>query len=144
MQKNQQWKDKVQELFQVCQNELKKTTKIGKKMLSASKTNTHLHDAYEEIGRLTVKALKKGEVKWDNSRISDLLAIVKTCEQELKSIESDVNNIKFSPGPVDISTERKADTVPAMADEETDVVASLEKSSEKSETIKSNKKNKRH
>ncbi|MBT7609549.1 MAG: hypothetical protein HN576_07320 [Bacteriovoracaceae bacterium] len=109
MRKNQQWKDKVQELLQVCQNEFMKTTKIGKKMLSASKTNTNLHEAYEEIGRLAVKAMKKKDLKWENSRVSELLAIVKTCESELKSIESDVNKIKFAPGPIDVSVEIKAE-----------------------------------
>jgi hypothetical protein len=107
MQKNQQWKDKVQELFQVCQDELKKTTKIGKKMLSASKTNTNLHDAYEEIGRLAVKALEKDELEWKNPRVSELLAVVQTCEVELKSIETDVNKIKFASGPVDVSAKNQ-------------------------------------
>ena len=114
MQKNQQWKDKVQELFQVCQDELKKTTRIGKKMLSASKTNTNLHEAYEEIGRLAVKSLKENEINWDNPRVEELLSTVATCESELKEIESEVHNIKFSPGPVDVSlksnTEENVDT----------------------------------
>lgn len=103
MQKNQLWKDKVQEIFQVCQDELKKTTEIGKKMLSASKTNSNLHEAYEEIGRLVVKAIQDGELKWSNQRIEELLSVVENCEDELHTIETEVHNIKFSPGPIDVS-----------------------------------------
>ena len=31
------WKNRVQEMLNICQEELKKTTEIGKKMISASK-----------------------------------------------------------------------------------------------------------
>ena len=46
-----QWKNKVQDILHTCQEELKRTTEIGKKMLSASSTNSELHSAYEELGR---------------------------------------------------------------------------------------------
>lgn len=109
MQKTPQWKNKVNEIFQTCQEEIKRTTEIGKKMLSASKTNTSLHDAYEEVGNLVVKALRSGELKWENARVKELINTIENCEQDLEEIEDEVNKIRFSEettGPKD-STEPK-------------------------------------
>lgn len=103
MQKTPQWKNKVQEILNVCQEEIKRTTEIGKKMLSASKTNTCLHESYEELGVLVVKAIKDGSLKWDNPRVKELINTIENCEHDLDEIESEVNKIRFSAGPVDIS-----------------------------------------
>lgn len=101
----QDWKNKVNEIFQVCQDEFKKTTEIGKKMISASKTNSCLHETYEEIGSLVVQALKDGDLKWDNPRVNELIETINKCEEDLELIEGEVNKIKFSEGPIDISKE---------------------------------------
>lgn len=105
MQKDNQWKNKVQEIFQVCHDELRKTTEIGKKMILASKTNSSLHESYEELGHLVLKALKKNELRWDNQRVQDLILKIENCEKELESIEKEVKKIKVAPGPQDISKE---------------------------------------
>ncbi|MBT3584552.1 MAG: hypothetical protein HN509_06580 [Halobacteriovoraceae bacterium] len=97
------WKAKVQEIFQVCQDELKRTTEIGKKMLSASKTNSSLHDAYEELGHLAAKAVTEKEIEWNNPRVKELLNIIGNCESDLEDIEEEVNKIRFSAGPVDVN-----------------------------------------
>ncbi|TNF31091.1 MAG: hypothetical protein EP319_03195 [Deltaproteobacteria bacterium] len=107
MQKNQEWKSKVQELFQSAQDEFKRTTEIGRKMLSASKTNSNLHEAYEELGMLVAKEIKKGKLKWDNARVKELLCQINDCEKDLETIESEVKKIKFAAGPTDISAEAK-------------------------------------
>ena len=96
MENQSPWKARVQEILNVCQDELKRTTQIGKKMISASKTNTSLHESYEELGQLLVKALEKGEIEWDNLRVQSLIKKVKECEKNLDSIESELNKIKFS------------------------------------------------
>lgn len=96
MQKNQQWKSKVQAIFQVCQDEVKKTTEIGKKLLSASKTNSSLHEAYEELGMLVKNDLRNGFLKWDNPRVEEILKTISNCENDLDRIENEVNDIKFS------------------------------------------------
>ncbi|MCP4912416.1 MAG: hypothetical protein GY909_04800 [Oligoflexia bacterium] len=103
MQKTPQWKNRVQEIFQTCQEELKRTTEIGKKMLSATKTNTNLHEAYEEVGTIVVKAIRNGELDWNNPRVKELINIIENCEQDLEEIEDEVNKIRFAQGPVDIS-----------------------------------------
>ncbi len=96
MEKQPQWKDRFNEIVQVCQDELKKTTEIGKKMLSASKTNTALHESYEELGHITFKAIESGEISFDNERVKELVNSIKSCEFDLEKIESDVNDIKKS------------------------------------------------
>ena len=48
MDKNPNWSKKFIQVLQHCQDELKKTTEIGKKMISASKTNSELHELYED------------------------------------------------------------------------------------------------
>lgn len=107
MNKNQQWKDKVQEMFQVCQEEIKRTTKIGKKMLTASKTNTCLHEAYEELGQLAAKEIESKNLTWENPRVIELLDMIKNCESDLDEIEVEMNKIKFSASPQDISDRPK-------------------------------------
>ena len=90
----QQWKEKVQHFFNCCQDELKKTTTIGKKMISASKTNTCLHDSYKELGRLVFKALEKEELQWDHPQLPRLMQVIRECKDGLKNIEEDVNRLK--------------------------------------------------
>lgn len=109
MQKNQEWKSKVQELFQSAQDEFKRTTEIGRKMLSASKTNSNLHEAYEELGMLVAKEIKNGNLKWENARVKELLCQINDCEKDLETIESEVKKIKFASGPTDISAEIKSE-----------------------------------
>lgn len=91
-----QWREKVQDMLKVCQDEIVKTTEIGKKMLTASKANSELHETYEEIGELVVKSLRSGELKWDHPQMKRFLQKIDDCEQSLENIESDVNDIKFS------------------------------------------------
>lgn len=105
MQKQPGWQLKFQEILQTCQDEVKRTTEIGKKMLSASRTNTNLHEAYEELGHLVAKAIDRGELKWDNPKVTELLETIANCEKDLESIEEEVNKIKFAAGPVDVSKE---------------------------------------
>jgi hypothetical protein len=105
MQKQSGWQGRFQGILQTCQDEVKRTTEIGKKMLTASKTNTNLHEAYEELGVLVSKSIEDGELEWNNPKVSELLGTIKHCEKDLESIEDEVNKIKFSEGPVDISKE---------------------------------------
>ena len=107
MQNGRQWKSRVQEIFQICQDELKRTTEIGKKMLMATKTNSILHDAYEEIGHLAVSDIKNNKLKWENERVKELMLKIKTSEEDLKEIEKEVNKIKFSSAPQDVSDSDK-------------------------------------
>jgi hypothetical protein len=105
--KNPQWRSRVQEIFQVCQDEIKRTTEIGKRMLNASKTNSCLHEAYEELGSLAFKALKEGKLEWDNPRVKELMGTIDHCESDLEDIEKEVNKIRFAAGPMDVSPKPK-------------------------------------
>ena len=90
------WKARVQEIFQVCQEELKRTTEIGKRMISASKTNSSLHESYEELGMLAMKELKSGKLEWGHPRVEAILKMIAECEADLENIEGEVNEIRFS------------------------------------------------
>lgn len=96
MQHDAPWKSKVQELFQVCQDEIKRTTSIGKKMLSASKTNACLQEAYKELGYLACQALDKKKIEWDDSQALKLMETIASCKKILEDMEGEVNNIKKS------------------------------------------------
>jgi hypothetical protein len=76
-----------------------KTSAIGKKMLTASRTNAHLKDTYEELGRLLEQGISSGEVEWDSAKIRALLHTIKACKKDLEEIEHQVYKIKFSMGP---------------------------------------------
>jgi hypothetical protein len=88
------WKNKFQDLMQSCQDELKRTTAIGKKMLSASRSNSQLHEVYEELGRITLEAIKAGELEWDNADVKSVIEKIEQLEVELKEYEEDLQKIK--------------------------------------------------
>lgn len=91
---NSQWKNRAQELFQVCQDELKRATIIGKKMISASKTNSALHEAYEELGVLAFQEIKEEKLKWENPKLEEILKAIEQLEAELEKIEGEVSDAK--------------------------------------------------
>ena len=89
-----QWKNRVQEMLNLCQEELKKTTEIGKKMINASKTNSELHEAYELLGHEIRKDLKSGKVNWENPEAIKLINLIEQKEDELEKMEGQVKEIK--------------------------------------------------
>ncbi len=97
MSTNNEWKSKFQEIFNVCQEELKKTTDIGKKMLMASKSNSKLHEAYEKLGHLAFEAMASGELDWNKEQVTKLVKKIEKYTKELESIEKDVNDLKNGP-----------------------------------------------
>lgn len=105
--RDRQWKKTFQKLVDSCQQEVKRTTEIGKKMLSASKTNSCLHESYEALGAYTLKAIKEGHLTWDDPKVRELIQTIESCEKDLEDIESEVNKIRFAAGPVDISKEAR-------------------------------------
>ena len=87
-------KHKMQEFINACQNELKKTTRLGIKMLSASRANTELHESYEILGRITARAIRAGELEWRDGRVKILLNDIKELEEILERCEEEVVEIK--------------------------------------------------
>ena len=87
---------RVQGMLKVCQDEIVKTTEIGKKMLSASKANSEIHDTYEKLGMLLTEAIKNKEHEWNHPIVHQLIKKIDDYEKNLEDIESDVNKIKFS------------------------------------------------
>jgi len=88
------WKDKFSELLNTCQTELKKTTQIGLKMVSASQSNAKLRDTYEALGVWLKEAVANGEIKIENEDVSNLIALANKLEAELHTYEEEVQNIK--------------------------------------------------
>jgi hypothetical protein len=88
------WKEKFHDLVQVCQNEIKRTTAIGKKMLSASQSNSDLNDHYCELGRLAYLAIQDGKIAWADEQVQNHLTQIERLEIELKEFEEEVKKIK--------------------------------------------------
>ena len=103
----QKWKDRVQEIIHTCQEEFKKTTLIGKKMVNASKTNTDLNEAFKSLGQLVRKEMEAGRLSWDHPQTKRLMELISQKEEDLEVIEREVRRIKVAPGPEDISKGRK-------------------------------------
>ena len=93
MQKDE-WKKKLHGLMRGCQDELSKATNIGKKMITASQTNSNLQDSYIELGKLAAKHLEAGILEWENPRVDELLDEIELHKKDLQSIESEVQKIK--------------------------------------------------
>ncbi|RPJ73354.1 MAG: hypothetical protein EHM20_12365 [Alphaproteobacteria bacterium] len=99
MKKDSNWKIIMEHwLFNVHQQVIN-TGVIGKKLLTASKTNSHLKETYEELGRLLEKGIKAGEVEWDSAKVRALLNTADACKKDLEHIEKQVYKIKFASGP---------------------------------------------
>jgi hypothetical protein len=90
------WKDKFQKFFKRTSDEINRTTAIGKKMLSASQSNTELHDAYETLGQLVEKAIEEGELKWEDPKVARTLNLIKDLKADLARYEEELENIKKS------------------------------------------------
>jgi hypothetical protein len=95
MKKRSQLKGKFNFWLLNVHKEIMKTTAIGKKMLTASRTNAHLKDTYEELGRLLERGVENGEVDWDSPKMRALLHTIKACKKDLEEIERKMNKIKF-------------------------------------------------
>ena len=99
MKKSSNWKLNFDRWFLGFHQEIIKAGTIGKKLLTASRTNAHLKDTYEELGRLLEKGIESGEVEWDSAKVRALIHTVQACKKDLEHIEKQVYKIKFSAGP---------------------------------------------
>lgn len=99
MKKDFNWKIKLNHWIFNFHQEVIKTGVIGKKLLTASRTNAHLKDTYEELGRLLEAGVESGEVEWDSAKVRALLHTAKACKKDLEHIEKQVYKIKFSASP---------------------------------------------
>lgn len=93
-QNSSNWKNKVHGILNICQDELKRTTEIGTKMISASKINNEVKSKYEEIGRLVAKSYNQGEQDHLQASVRALIEKINELESELKGFESQVKNLK--------------------------------------------------
>ena len=90
----EEWKKKLHGLMRGCQDELSKATNIGKKMITASQTNSNLQEKYIELGKLAAKHLNAGILEWENPRVDELLEEIESCKKDLQIIEDEVQQIK--------------------------------------------------
>ncbi len=70
---NNDWKERFNDLVSTCQTELKKTTKIGMKMISASQSTSQLHEAYETMGKWLFEQVQSGKISIDDVEIEGLV-----------------------------------------------------------------------
>jgi NifU-like protein involved in Fe-S cluster formation len=96
-------KSKCHNFIGNLKTEILRTSAIGKKMLTAGRTNSHLKDTYEELGRIIESKFSSGEIEIDDAKIRSLLHTIKACKKDLREIEEQVNKIRFAPAPEDIS-----------------------------------------
>lgn len=94
MKSERDWKAEINSFLKMLQVEVKKTTEIGKRMLTASKTNSGLHESFEELGRKTYKSLKDKSLIWENADVQELVTLIEVQEKDLENIEVDLKKIK--------------------------------------------------
>jgi hypothetical protein len=92
--KNNPWIDRLNDLVQTCQTELKRTTQIGQKMLSASQSNTQIQENYLELGQMVFEAIKEGKLTWENEKVQHLVEDIKRLQTELEDYEAQVQSLK--------------------------------------------------
>ncbi len=112
-QKNSVWKNKVNQWVQACQGEIIRTTKIGKKMLSASRINSDIQDDYRNLGSIVAEELRKNAVTFLSSgveaKMRTILEQIDKNEKDLRNIEQEVKRIKIASGPEEVSSSPKND-----------------------------------
>lgn len=97
--KKSNWKDNTKYWIFCFHQEVIKAAVLGKKLLKASRTNAHMKETYEELGRLLEKGVDAEEVNWDSPKMRALLHTIKACKKDIEHIENQVHKIKFSSGP---------------------------------------------
>jgi seryl-tRNA synthetase len=95
------WKDRFNDLVNSAQVEIKRTAEIGRKMLSASKTNSSLVDSYQALGRLIYKDIKENRLKLDSVKVKTLVESIDSLTNQLEDFEQDVQKIKKRGQDVD-------------------------------------------
>ena len=85
MENNNDWRERFNDLLQTCQAEFKKTTKIGMKMLSASQSNTQLHETYEALGMWLKDAVEKEKLKVEDKEVLALISKISELEEAMES-----------------------------------------------------------
>jgi hypothetical protein len=91
---NDTWRKKALGVLQACETELRRTTAIGVKMLHASRASTELHETYEELGKMAIKAMEEGELDWPSLRVKSLVNRARELEAELSDMEVQVRDLK--------------------------------------------------
>ena len=91
-----QWKDKFHTLLNSAGSELKRTTAIGIKLVSASQANSQLHEKMEELGKLAAEKMEAGQLQWSDDKAQDILGEIKKLQATLEAYEEDVQHIKNS------------------------------------------------
>ena len=89
---SQALKEKVDAFLQQCRDEVQRAAKIGKKMFDASKANSSLRSLYSDLGELVARTPR--EAWGQNAAIGELLAAIKTCQEELDRINQEMQEIK--------------------------------------------------
>lgn len=87
---------KIKEWISLLEVTLFKTTKIGRKLLTASRTNAHLKETYESLGRYVEQSVADGTLKDDDPKIKTLLHTIEACKKDLAHLEKQVHKIRFS------------------------------------------------
>lgn len=70
--------------------------KICRKMLTASRTNAHMKETYEELGRLVEAAVRDNQLQIDNPKVKSLIHTIEACKKDLVHLEKQVNKIRFA------------------------------------------------
>ncbi len=96
MEKQAGIKSKFNKLCSLFSFNLFKTTKIGKKLLTASRTNAHLKETYEELGRLVENELASGDLTFDSPKVKALLHTINACKQDMEHLEKQVYKLRFA------------------------------------------------
>jgi hypothetical protein len=103
------FKNRVNRFVYSFHQEILKTGHIGKKLITAGRTNSHLKDSYEELGRLIESKIDLNELEINDHKVKALMHTIKACKKDLKEIEDQVNQIKFCSSPIDISKNENQD-----------------------------------
>jgi hypothetical protein len=93
---NKDWKKTFQEMLQSAQVELKRATKIGKKMVVASHTTSEIHSAYESLGKIVKKSIEEGSLDWKHVQVEKLIRKINQLENEMQLLEDELQKIKKS------------------------------------------------
>jgi hypothetical protein len=88
------WKDTAKRWLHIAGKEVKKTTKLGQKMIQISKLNSEIEEIEKELGKILVKAIKDTTLSWDNQQVGQKISALDDLTNQLQEANIEIEQIK--------------------------------------------------
>ena len=90
--------DDLKKGYEVCRKELDKTQRIARKLIDGSEIKSEIAESYIRLGEIFENALKENHLQYETEEVKKILAYIEEQKGQLKELDHDVSDLKFSKG----------------------------------------------